>query len=138
MADAVTTHLTAQILAYHRAAIHGLAARWHVHGFIGLSLMIDRIMPSRVLQKLRYRVFRLSEVFYEWRFGIVSDMEMLIDELGITDVACHDYLATGYVRFRQVMKHIPIRDGEDVFLDFGSGMGRAVILAATYPFRKVI
>ncbi len=31
-----------------------------------------------------------------------------------------------------------IRPGEDVFLDFGAGMGRAVCLAATYPFRSVI
>src|ERR1041385_8704646 len=29
-------------------------------------------------------------------------------------------------------------DESHVFLDYGSGLGRAVILAATYPFRKVI
>ena len=28
--------------------------------------------------------------------------------------------------------------GEDVFIDYGCGMGRAVVLAATYPFRRVI
>jgi SAM-dependent methyltransferase len=83
-------------------------------------------------------MFRLSEIFYEWRYGIVSDTEILAGQLGITDLACHDYLATGYLRFRQLMRHLAIRPDEDVFLDFGSGLGRAVILAAIYPFRKVI
>jgi precorrin-6B methylase 2 len=36
------------------------------------------------------------------------------------------------------MKHLTIQEDRDVFLDYGSGMGRVVVLAATYPFRKVI
>lgn len=31
-----------------------------------------------------------------------------------------------------------IRQSEDVFLDFGSGMGRACIIAAMFPFHKII
>src|SRR5437762_12154362 len=87
-------------------------------GFIGLSLGLDRLRTTAILQKVRYAIFSLSEVFYEWRFGIVSDKEILADDLGITDSACHDYLATGYLRFRQLMKYIAIRPDEDVFLDF--------------------
>jgi SAM-dependent methyltransferase len=37
-----------------------------------------------------------------------------------------------------MMQRVEIRPDQDVFLDLGSGMGRAVLLAATYPFRKVI
>ena len=138
-AYAMTAHWGAYMLATHGGAGHWLSGRWHAPAaFIGLSLALDRLAPGWILQKLRYMLFRISERFYEWRFGIVSDAEILIDALGITDAACHDYLATGYLRFRQVMKLIAIRDGRDVFLDFGSGMGRAVVLAATYPFDKVI
>src|SRR5436190_10221697 len=134
------THVAAaQILTHYGSGAHGIPSSWlTTPGFIGLSLGLDRLRTTAILQKVRYAIFRLSEVFYEWRFGIVSDKEILADELGITDSACHDYLATGYLRFRQLMKYIAIRPDEDVFLDFGSGMGRAVILAATYPFRKVI
>jgi len=87
---------------------------------------------------MRYVVYRLSERFYDWWFGIVSDREVSALELGLPDQCCQLYTATCYVRFRQMMKLIKIRPGEDVFLDFGSGMGRVVVLAATYPFRKVI
>jgi Histone methylation protein DOT1 len=137
MAHALAAQLGGEVLAHYGPAVQLFAARWH-SGFIGLSVAVDHFTLRQLAQKLRYLLFRISEVFYEWRFGIVSDMEILNDQLGITDMSCHDYLATGYLRFRQLMKHIEIRDGKDVFLDFGSGLGRAVILAATYPFRKII
>jgi predicted RNA methylase len=37
-----------------------------------------------------------------------------------------------------VFKNLQLRPGEDVFIDYGSGMGRVAIVAATYPFRRVI
>jgi SAM-dependent methyltransferase len=125
--------VAAQMMMHYGHAGHAMPAWLTHHGFIGLSLT-----PATLADKFRYVIFRLSEIFYEWRYGIISDTEILAGELGITDIACHDYLATGYVRFRQLMRHLVIRPDEDVFLDFGSGLGRAVILAATYPFRKVI
>jgi len=36
------------------------------------------------------------------------------------------------------MKHVELRKHKDIFLDYGSGMGRVLIMAAAYPFRKVI
>jgi SAM-dependent methyltransferase len=125
--------VAAQMIMHYGHAGHALPAWLTSHSFVGLSLA-----PAALVGKLRYAMFRLSELLYEWRYGIVSDTEILADQLGITDLACHDYLATGYMRFRQVMRHLVIRPDEDVFLDFGSGLGRAVILAGTYPFRKVI
>ncbi|HEY4761098.1 MAG TPA: class I SAM-dependent methyltransferase, partial [Thermoguttaceae bacterium] len=50
----------------------------------------------------------------------------------------YQYQPISYGDFRQFMKLVPIRPQQDVFLDFGSGMGRALCLAATHPFRKVI
>lgn len=125
--------VAAQMIMHYSHAGHAMPAWLTTHSFIGLMLG-----PATIGDKLRYVIFRLSEMFYEWRYGIVSDREILASQLGITDLACHDYLATGYLRFRQLMRHLAIRADEDVFLDYGSGLGRAVILAATYPFRKVI
>jgi len=125
--------VAAQMMMHYGHPGHVMPAWFTSHGFIGLSLG-----PAVILNKLRYGIFRFSELFYEWCYGIVSDTEILAGQLGITDLACHDYLATGYLRFRQLMRNLVIRPDEDVFLDFGSGLGRAVILAATYPFRKVI
>ncbi len=131
---AVTAMFPGQLLTHYEPALH--AARWHAaHALTGLSIALT---IGQLARTLRYGALRLTEIFYEWRYGIVSGGEILASELGFTEKACHDYQATSYIRFRQLMKQIPIRANEDVFLDFGSGLGRAVILAATYPFRKVI
>jgi SAM-dependent methyltransferase len=136
MAYAVTAVFSGQALTHCEPALY--AARWHAaHALVGFSLALGQFAPTHILQQLRYALFRVSERLHEWRYGIASDGEILASDLGITEKSCHDYLATGYMRFRQLMKQIEIHES-DVFLDYGSGLGRAVILAATYPFRKVI
>jgi len=35
------------------------------------------------------------------------------------------------------MRHVDIRE-QDVFLDYGSGLGRVLLMAAQYPFRRVL
>lgn len=88
--------------------------------------------------RIRHIVYRFSERFHERRFGIATAVDISIDQFGVTDPNCHRYNATNYRRFKQIMKWLKIRPDQDVFVDFGSGMGRVVVLAATYPFRKVI
>jgi SAM-dependent methyltransferase len=36
------------------------------------------------------------------------------------------------------MQHVELRPGKDVFLDFGSGKGRALLMAAQYPFKRIV
>jgi SAM-dependent methyltransferase len=50
----------------------------------------------------------------------------------------HDYAPTSITAFRTFMQHIEISPGQDGFVDFGCGKGRALILAAHYPFSRVI
>jgi precorrin-6B methylase 2 len=109
----------------------------------GPSIGQDSRNQTTMLKKIRYLVVsrflsRFSERFFEWWYGIETDADIRRSELGLTDPESEHYNATPYIRFRQMMKLIQIRPGEDVFLDFGSGMGRIVVLAATYPFRRVI
>jgi SAM-dependent methyltransferase len=40
--------------------------------------------------------------------------------------------------FHQMMGELDLRFEEYVFVDFGSGTGRAVLLAAGYPFKRVV
>ena len=40
--------------------------------------------------------------------------------------------------FRQIMNHLAINFGEFEFIDFGSGKGRALLLASDYGFKKII
>ncbi|HEY1267017.1 MAG TPA: class I SAM-dependent methyltransferase [Candidatus Binatia bacterium] len=138
MAHVVTAGLSAQVLFQCEPVLRAVVTRWHLgHTIVGLSIALGQFLPAHLLQRLRSALFRFSERVYDWRYGIFSEGEILASELGFTEKSCHDYMATGYIRFRQLMSQIEIRDN-DVFLDYGSGLGRAVILAATYPFRKVI
>jgi SAM-dependent methyltransferase len=69
-----------------------------------------------------------------------------LDTAGVTDLAeiglgapgRQEYLASGWFFLRRALKGCRITP-EDVFVDFGSGMGRVVYLAARhYPFGRVV
>jgi len=49
-----------------------------------------------------------------------------------------DYIAVRVASARAAFRELPIRNYDDyTFIDFGSGRGRVLFLAAEYPFRKV-
>ena len=80
---------------------------------------------------------RLYIRWFEWRLGIRSEAVIDLKELGIKNELFRPYVPTDYRSFHTILRALEIRPTEDVFLDFGSGMGRAVIVAAKYPFRKI-
>src|SRR4051812_20127706 len=48
------------------------------------------------------------------------------------------YIAARPAPVRAAMRELPIRDYHDyTFIDFGSGQGRILFLAAEYPFKKI-
>ena len=75
--------------------------------------------------------------WFEWRLGIHSEAVIDLKEFGIRNELFRPYVATDYRSFQTILAALDVRPNEDVFLDFGSGMGRAVIMAAKYPFRKI-
>src|SRR5262249_54372716 len=81
---------------------------------------------------------RLFEAYHEWRLGIRSAGILTPAQLGFVDPDLVEYSPVTYHNFHTVMSQIAVDPCRDVFLDYGCGMGRAVILAATYRFRRVI
>ncbi|MEO8493990.1 MAG: class I SAM-dependent methyltransferase [Planctomycetota bacterium] len=73
----------------------------------------------------------------ERRLGIRTTGSIAGSELEF-DAASFGYQPVPYASFDAAMRHVSLRAGEDVFIDYGCGMGRAVVLAATYPFRRVV
>lgn len=59
-------------------------------------------------------------------------------ELGFHNDECKHYWPTQFPDFRTIMRALGIEPHEHVFLDYGAGMGRSMILAARYPFRRVL
>ena len=81
---------------------------------------------------------RLLEAFFEWRLGIDTRGEVEPDLLGHRDACANGYMPTFYASNLAILRRLAISSGKDVFVDFGSGKGRVVILAARLPFKRVI
>lgn len=83
-------------------------------------------------------VDRVGDYWWERRFGIdtagLIPIETLVEEWR----GFHDYFPSARTAFRELMAHVEIRPGRDVFVDIGSGKGRAVLMAAQYPFKRIV
>jgi SAM-dependent methyltransferase len=95
-------------------------------------------MIGTAIRTVRHTAYKVSEHIHDWRLGIRTHGSYPNWYFGDRDPRNHGYGPTSYRRFRQLMSRIAIRPDQDVFLDIGSGMGRVVILAACYPFRRTI
>jgi SAM-dependent methyltransferase len=74
----------------------------------------------------------------ERRSGIRTEASISPEELGLSPVNQERYKPSQWLALRRIL---PLADvgPDDVFIDFGSGMGRVVYQAAArYPFRRVI
>jgi SAM-dependent methyltransferase len=85
----------------------------------------------------RYLPNALRERWWRWQYGIG---QTLVDYGELKDLPTlgHHHVASHNVDFREAMRDIEVRAGQEVFLDYGSGMGAVLMMAAAYPFRKII
>lgn len=111
------------------------------------TLLSARVFPtvSEVLYRLRlpfpyhwrWLADRIGDRYLDRKFGIASFPRRSLAEFGLDCPDCTDYQPVSYPDFRKLLDAVDV-GSSDVFLDFGSGMGRALCLAAQYPFRSVI
>ncbi len=106
------------------------------------------------LLKLQQRVVRFTPGFKQWHAAHhTQDMAFdaahgfdtsgklypeLSQALGENRFYGNFYLAVPADEFRAAMAHIPINHGDYIFVDYGSGKGRALLLAAEYHFSRII
>ena len=86
----------------------------------------------------RYIVICISDKWNDWCLGVSTSGIVDLSAQGVHGPFRGRYAATDYRSFRRIMRHFHIRRGKDVFLDYGSGKGRVVLMAAEYPFRRII
>ena len=78
---------------------------------------------------------------FDRRHGIDTTGKLALSRLHITSPNVSE--ATWYepvptVGFRRLMHALDIRHEDFVFIDYGSGKGRALFLASDYPFKEII
>jgi SAM-dependent methyltransferase len=83
---------------------------------------------------LQFAVARIDEERYERRFNIRTHGYFTTASLQIPDPDSVFYLPTSYPGFFRAMRHVSV---EGAFVDYGCGLGRALIAAATFPFTRV-
>ena len=89
---------------------------------------------SRFAPYVRYRC---SELWYERYFRVQTDGCITPATLGIASTDSVEYFPTPYQPLNATMRRLHVQS-DDVLVDFGSGKGRIVVVAATLPFRRVI
>ena len=87
------------------------------------------------LSQCRYRISELKNDRY---FGIETSHDVLLETLGIHNEDSAPYSPISYDALNLALREVEPSHEHDTFLDLGSGKGRAVIVAATLPFRRAI
>ena len=86
----------------------------------------------------RYAIERIHESYNEWWFGVKTMGKLTPEELGIDSPFSVNYYPTDYRSIYRAFRNLRICPQQDVFLDYGCGMGRVLVVASSFPFRRVI
>lgn len=78
---------------------------------------------------------RLSEERYERRFDVRTGGRIYLETTGISNPDSAEYAPASYGGFFKAMRHVPEKIG--AFVDYGSGLGRILVAAATFPFSRI-
>ncbi len=79
----------------------------------------------------------LSDRWQDRRLGVQTEGLIMPDDVG-SQAGCYAYLPMGYRNLGRIFSTIEVRAGHDVFVDYGSGLGRVPLFAAMRPFKRVI
>jgi SAM-dependent methyltransferase len=79
----------------------------------------------------------LSTLLLERRFGLETTEVVELSKLDLADEARNNYIPSSWGTMKRIAQTREITP-RDVFVDFGSGKGRMVFLAAQYPFKRVV
>jgi len=82
--------------------------------------------------------YRLVNFYHDWRLRTDTGGMVKLPDIGIHNDEFIEYAPVGYSEIFYALRQIPLPPSGTSFLDFGSGKGRAVVAAATLPFRKVL
>ena len=78
-----------------------------------------------------------ASLLFERRHRLDTTDTVELSDVGLAHSERQDYKPTGWQSLKRILPPEEVTP-DDVFLDLGSGKGRAVFLAAQYPFSRVI
>ncbi len=81
---------------------------------------------------------RYGDMDYDWEQRVNTTAGAINWQTRLLGMFHSPYQPTEPALFREMMTALPIDFREFTFIDIGSGKGRALLLAAQYPFRKIM
>lgn len=97
---------------------------------IGFEFVRDSL-PARRRQ-------RFGDIDYDWEYRVDTTSANVTWQSRLIGLLNSPYQPIEADLFRQMMASTAINFSDFVFLDIGSGKGRALLLASEYPFQQVI
>jgi len=81
---------------------------------------------------------RYGDMDYDWEQRVNTTAGALDWRTRLLGIFHSPYQPTEPARFREMMAALPIDFRQFTFVDIGSGKGRTLLLAAEYPFKRIV
>lgn len=87
---------------------------------------------------LKLAIHRAYSARWERRLGVITSGHHPLQDEGFGNPDFRDHSASSVLDLQRALSMASIAPANEVFVDFGSGKGRALLVAAMRPFRRVI
>ena len=101
------------------------------------SLRELRRIPRRMVRRSYWRFVGATHRAMEMRYGVRTEGDIDLEELGVAAKGRLGYEGSHWIGVRRALGRLDVGPG-DVFTDFGSGKGPAVLVAARFPFKRAV
>src|SRR3984893_17150988 len=89
------------------------------------------LLPSR-------RKASFGDLDYDWEHSVdTTRSNVSVGTQFLTGLTARPYFATEPWLFEQIMLAIPVGFSQFTFIDLGSGKGRVLLMASSYPFQRI-
>jgi SAM-dependent methyltransferase len=126
--------------------IRKIQKAWSRHGFLGtvrhaarklVQVLREQLPASRRVRRLKAEANRAFDEKYHVDTGGFLNLSRL--RIGAANWEYgFPYDPVEPERFERALQSVAFDPADFVFIDFGSGKGRALLLAAEYPFQRII
>ena len=110
-------------------------------GLLGSVRHAMQWLATEVESRQKRRARQAIDERFDQAHGIDTGGIVRVDALGVTGENVQhavQYQPVFPEPVNEVMKQLPVDGGKFIFVDFGSGKGRALLLASEFPFRRIV
>lgn len=100
----------------------------------------NRILGRRAAYQDAHQLLELQQSF-DSRHNVATTTDISDDQLGLTAAeygSSMGYEPTTAYGFGMTLEDLPVDYSQFTFVDYGAGMGRAMLMASDFPFQKIV